>query len=93
MPFTLLSYDVVNDKRRTKLAKYLQNYGQRVQYSVFEIFEEEDDLKVLFTELQKFINPEEDSLRMYTLCQGCRKKIMTTGKENKNDFESQYIVI
>ncbi|MCA9742068.1 CRISPR-associated endonuclease Cas2, partial [candidate division KSB1 bacterium] len=32
----LVSYDIVDDKQRTKLAKRLQNYGQRVQYSVFE---------------------------------------------------------
>jgi CRISPR-associated protein Cas2 len=93
MPFALFSYDVVNDKRRTKLSKFLQDYGQRVQYSVFEVFEDETELKMLYGKLQEFIDPEEDSLRMYTLCQSCRKKTMTTGKENKHNFESEYIVI
>ena len=32
----LIIYDVVNDKRRNKLAKYLSGYGNRVQKSAFE---------------------------------------------------------
>lgn len=93
MPFALISYDVVNDKRRTKLARFLKDYGQRVQYSVFEVFEEEADLKILFTRLQEFIDAEEDSLRMYILCQACRKKICSTGRENERDFQEKYIII
>lgn len=93
MPFALLSYDISNDKRRTRLAKFLKDYGQRVQYSVFEVFEGEAELKMLFEKLQEFIDPEEDSLRMYTLCQGCRKKIVSVGKENDYDFGDKYIII
>lgn len=32
----LISYDIAVDKRRTKIAKLLEGFGQRVQYSVFE---------------------------------------------------------
>ena len=32
----LVSYDIIDDYRRTKLAKKLLDWGQRVQYSVFE---------------------------------------------------------
>lgn len=93
MPLALVNYDIVNDKRRTKLAKFLKDYGQRVQYSVFEVFEEEAELKIMFNKMQEFINPEEDSLRMYTLCQSCRRKIMSTGKQNEFSFEDEYIII
>ena len=33
----LLSYDISNDKLRTKFSKFLEKYGHRIQYSVFEI--------------------------------------------------------
>ena len=46
MSFALLSYDVANDNRRTRLARFLKDYGQRIQYSVFEVFEEEAELKM-----------------------------------------------
>ena len=34
--FYLVSYDIPDTKRRTKLAKTLEDFGDRVQYSVFE---------------------------------------------------------
>jgi CRISPR-associated protein Cas2 len=34
--FYLVSYDIPDDRRRTRLAKLLKDYGGRVQYSVFE---------------------------------------------------------
>ena len=33
----LISYDIVDDKLRRKFSKYLEKYGNRMQYSVFEI--------------------------------------------------------
>ncbi|HOT98551.1 MAG TPA: CRISPR-associated endonuclease Cas2, partial [bacterium] len=32
----LVSYDIIDNAKRIRLAKKLQDYGQRVQYSVFE---------------------------------------------------------
>ncbi|MEM1044217.1 MAG: CRISPR-associated endonuclease Cas2 [Bacteroidota bacterium] len=32
----LVSYDIENDRDRRAVARYLQGYGERVQYSVFE---------------------------------------------------------
>ncbi|MEW6140284.1 MAG: CRISPR-associated endonuclease Cas2, partial [Thermodesulfobacteriota bacterium] len=34
--FVVVCYDVVDDRTRTRLAKLMQNYGNRVQKSVFE---------------------------------------------------------
>lgn len=34
---TLIAYDVPNDRRRTRLAKVLEGYGDRVQFSVFVV--------------------------------------------------------
>lgn len=33
----IVAYDISNDKTRTKFSKYLQKYGVRVQFSVYEI--------------------------------------------------------
>lgn len=33
----LISYDIKDDKLRTKFSKYIKKYGHRIQYSVFEI--------------------------------------------------------
>lgn len=33
----IVSYDISNDKLRTKFSKYLTRFGRRLQYSVYEI--------------------------------------------------------
>lgn len=33
----IISYDIKNDKLRSRFAKYLKKFGYRLQYSVFEI--------------------------------------------------------
>ena len=33
----LISYDIKDNKLRTKFSKFIKKYGYRVQYSVFEI--------------------------------------------------------
>jgi len=33
----IISYDISNDKLRTRFSKYLEKYGHRIQYSVFEL--------------------------------------------------------
>ena len=42
-----IAYDIVEDKRRNKIAAILGAYGDRVQYSVFECELKGDDLKEL----------------------------------------------
>ena len=77
----LVSYDVVLDRRRTRVARCLESYGLRVQYSVFEC-----ELTVpiharLVAELEKLIEPAEDSLRIYPLCARCVGMLTTMGRE------------
>jgi CRISPR-associated protein Cas2 len=69
----VISYDISNDKRRTKLADLLGAYGVRVNYSVFECELNQTKLdKLLYEiELKKLIDKKYDSLRFYHLCQKC----------------------
>ncbi|MEW6376162.1 MAG: CRISPR-associated endonuclease Cas2, partial [Thermodesulfobacteriota bacterium] len=40
--FYVVSYDIPDDQRRIKIAKILEDFGDRVQYSVFECLLEQD---------------------------------------------------
>jgi len=65
--FTIISYDIVNDKRRTKVMKLLKGYGTRVQYSVFECRLNAVELTKLSHELRGLIDLNTDSVRCYRL--------------------------
>lgn len=53
--FYLISYDIPDDKRRTKIAHLLEGYGERVQYSVFEVWATEKELETLRQQLARWV--------------------------------------
>jgi len=91
--FFIVSYDIVDNKKRTKLSKKLCNYGQRVQYSVFECSLNKSQYQEMVKETLKFVDLEKDSLRIYKLCRDCRKKITSYGiKRGIGDDNAPIIV-
>jgi len=84
--FLVVSYDIADDKRRLKVAKCLEDYLTRVQYSVFEGELPEKQCAKMLKELKSRMNPEEDSIRVYRLCESCvhNVSIMGTGVLTKD---------
>lgn len=64
----MVSYDIVCDRRRHRVAKLLEGYGERVQDSVFECWLEDRHLRVLHAKLVAQVDPECDRVRIYTIC-------------------------
>jgi CRISPR-associated protein Cas2 len=77
--FIVVSYDVVDDKKRTQMAKALKNYGERVQKSVFECRVDDQHFIRLKQSLEKIMDMNEDSVRFYFLCKGCIERIEISG--------------
>lgn len=77
--FVVVSYDIVDDRRRNRLAKVLQDYGHRVQKSVFECELNETLFLKMRKRLESLINREEDSIRYYFLCNRCVHNIEVSG--------------
>ena len=78
--FVVVSYDITNDRRRLKVMKTLEGFGERVQYSVFECRLKRQDLQRLKKRLKGLIQAEEDDVRFYLLCEQCVERIVPLGK-------------
>lgn len=64
----LICYDIEDDRERTRVARLLESYGQRVQYSVFEVhLAREADLEQLKTELRGLLAAPDAEVRFYRL--------------------------
>ncbi|MGJ7908507.1 CRISPR-associated endonuclease Cas2 [Actinopolyspora saharensis] len=62
----LVTYDIVDDRRRDDVAMLLSGYGPRVQLSVFECdVRDQRELRTLRASLRERIDPLEDQVRMY----------------------------
>lgn len=83
--YVVVSYDIPEDKRRTKIHSILKSYGQWMQYSVFECELTDTQYAKLRSRLGKLIKPEEDSIRFYCLCAGCQRKVERIGGEQLRD--------
>lgn len=79
--YVIVSYDISEDKRRTKIHSILKSYGQWVQLSVFECDLTATQYAKLRSRLSKLIKPDEDSIRFYFLCACCQGKVERIGKE------------
>ena len=75
----LVSYDIPDDRRRTKLAHALKDFGERVQYSVFECRLEGAQVAHLSARMAKLVEPAKDSVRIYRLCAACAGHVEIQG--------------
>ena len=94
----LVSYDVETKdsggpRRLRRIAKACLDYGQRVQYSVFEC----EVMPAQWTELRhrliEEIDPEKDSLRFYFLGSNWRRRIEHVGAKTSIDLSKDTLIV
>lgn len=95
--FVLVSYDVQTStpegqKRLRRVAKVCRNYGQRVQYSVFECIVPPDKWVQMRARLIQEIDEEKDSLRFYFLGANWRQRVEHIGAKVALDQEGPLII-
>ena len=93
----LITYDVNTEtasgkKRLRKVAKECQNYGQRVQNSVFECIMDNAKTKVVKAKLLEIIDMDKDSLRFYYLGNAYKIKVEHYGTKTSIDLEETLII-
>ena len=76
----LVIYDIRNDKRLRKIAKVMENYGIRVQKSVFEMYASNKTLRILRAEVSNIIE-NEDYVIYFKICEKDWQKREKFGKE------------
>lgn len=92
----LVSYDVSTQdaesaRRLRQLSKACRNYGQRVQYSVFEIEVDPGQWVALKARLLEIIVPATDSLRFYFLGSQWKSKVEHHGAKQALDLNGPLV--
>ena len=77
--FIVVAYDIVDNRTRTRVAKILDDYGARVQKSVFECSIDDKKYLKMRERIEKEIDFVEDSVRYYFLCKRCSTNIQVSG--------------
>ncbi|KOF54581.1 CRISPR-associated protein Cas2 [Achromobacter sp. DMS1] len=92
----LVSYDVSTTdpggaRRLRRLARACLDYGQRVQFSVFEIEVDSAQWTILKARLMETIDPVRDSLRFYYLGRQWRSKVEHVGAKPVLDLDAPLV--
>ena len=92
----LISYDVASDdtgqRRLRRIARACKDYGQRVQYSVFECIVDPAQWTMLKERLISEIDPEKDSLRFYYLGSNYKHRMEHVGAKPPVEQDGPLIV-
>lgn len=93
----LVTYDVntmdaAGRKRLRQVARACEDYGQRVQFSVFEIEVDPAQWIRLKARLEGIIRPELDSLRYYYLGANWSRRVEHVGAKPATDLNAPLIL-
>lgn len=78
-------------RRLRRVAKKCEDYGVRVQNSVFECIVDSAQLKTLEIALEEIIDPAVDSLRFYRLGNNYKNKVKHIGAKESLNVEGPLI--
>lgn len=95
--YVLITYDVADTtangaKRLRRVAKLCTQYGQRVQFSVFECLLEPAQFEQLKHELLDVIDAERDSIRFYNLGSNWKRRVEHFGAKEGYDPQGLLMV-
>jgi CRISPR-associated protein Cas2 len=93
----LIAYDVATEtkegrRRLRRVAQICQDFGQRVQKSVFECAVNEMQFVLLRQRLLECINLQEDNLRIYRLVEPRARYVEAYGKNLYVDFDEPLVL-
>ena len=85
----VVSYDISDDKLRTKFTKYLSKFGHRLQYSVFEIDNSKRIVDNIVTDIKNRFEKcftQQDSVIIFKLSSSCEVLRFGYAKNDEKDF-------
>lgn len=86
----IICYDFSDNKVRTKFSKFLKKFGRKIQYSVYEIRNSQRILQNILDEVElnyKKLFKNTDSILIFRICDGCKKKIVRYGYASNEEEE------
>lgn len=87
--FALIIYDIVDNRRRNRLERFLRGYGFRVQKSTFEVILRKSKYVQLISKIGDYA-ASEDSIRVYKIMG--KGKVLSFGKIIETPYEETIII-
>lgn len=90
----IVAYDIADETRLRRVAKIAEDYGTRVQKSIFELDVRVGTLKEMLRRIQAVIDPEADGVKYFILCEKCaHRETEIIGQGVYVDPDTAYVVV
>lgn len=89
---TVIAYDIADNKRRTDVSGFMENYGQRVQKSMFECYVNEQQYAHIKETLETLTDLTTDNVRFYRLCKKDMDRIVSEGSTPAYRDEDYFMI-
>jgi len=76
----IIAYDIADPQRLTKIAKVMEDFGTRVQKSIFEATVNDHIFKEMKQRVEQIIVWEEDGVKYFTVCEKCSQTVEIIGQ-------------
>lgn len=88
----IVAYDIADDKRLTRVAKVMLDYGARVQKSIFELTVTPQVFREMKERVEKIIVWEKDGVKYFPLCERCSGTMEIIGQGEFIDPDREYYI-
>ncbi|MBL0700523.1 MAG: CRISPR-associated endonuclease Cas2 [Desulfosarcina sp.] len=89
----IVAYDIADPKRLNKVARVIKDYGLRVQKSIFEVAVNNALFDEMKSRIEKIIEPLEDGVKYFPLCEKCYGTIEIIGQGILIDPDEEYYIL
>ena len=90
---TVIAYDITDNRRRERVSTLLEDYGLRVNYSVFECELDGEEFAQVSAALAQLIDARADRILLYRLCESCRPRKTTLGRPGEEPGRTGVIIV
>jgi CRISPR-associated protein Cas2 len=88
--FILVAYDIADNRRLQRIAKIMEDYGDRVQYSVFEMEVDRTTFRQMRQRTEDVLEADEDGVKYFFLCDRCAGRVDVLGQDAERTGESPF---
>ena len=89
----IVAYDIAEPRRLSKVAKLIQDYGVRVQKSIFEVDVDAGRFTEMKARVEEVIEASEDGVKYFPLCEKCAGTVEIIGQGVFVDPDEEYYVL
>ncbi len=76
---TIITYDIVGNRRRSRFHRFLKELGILSQKSVFECQLDSHEIRQIREYCREHLDLDEDAVRIYRVCRRCMDKAVIQG--------------